>query len=64
MEHIEQIQQSLGTAFCNVILFVRAFLECDTTCKPFRKGRISSLKLSNNNVVFKTLSVTFFQSNC
>lgn len=62
--NIEQIQNSLGTYICNVILFVHAFLGCDTTSKPFGKGKNVTLKLSSTNDVFKSLAQLFYKSNC
>lgn len=57
-----KIQDSLGKELCSSILFCHAFLGCDTTSKPFGKGKCASLKLQNTNSDFKIVSKIFYES--
>lgn len=61
---IRKIQESLGDRISSVILFVHAFMGCDTTSKPFGKGKSVSLKLSNTNQDFWSLGKIFYNKNC
>ena len=61
---IKKIQESLGYTISSVILFVHAFMGCDTTSKPFGKGKSVTLKLSNTNQDFWSLGKIFYNKNC
>ena len=64
MWDIKKIQESLGYTISSVILFVHAFMGCDTTSKPFGKGKSVTLKLSNTNQDFWSLGKIFYNKNC
>lgn len=54
----------LGKEVCTSLLFYHSFLGCDTTSKPFKKGKAIALKLQNTNPMFKNLlTKVFYKSN-
>ncbi len=64
MWNIIKLKKTLGNNLCDSILFCHAFLGCDTTSKPFGKGKATALKLLNTNVQFQSLSKVFYLHNC
>ena len=57
--NIKGIKQRLGPEICNHILFMHAFLGCDTTSHLFGIGKGTSLKRFRANITFREHAAVF-----
>ena len=60
--NIGRVCQKFGEDLCNSILFVHAFLGCDTTSRVFGYGKGVALKLAQDSEYFRDLAKVF--GNC
>ena len=56
---VSSIRNTLGENICGNILFVHAFLGCDTTSRRFAIGKAAGLKLIKDNETFREQAEVF-----
>ena len=57
--NMKQVKEELGHAVCHNMLFLHAVLGCDTTSRPYRIGKVASLKKYSDSVYFRDQARVF-----
>jgi len=57
--NIQELQKHVGEDVCRNIIFIHAFLGCDSTSKPYGVEKGAGLKLYDTNLVFRYAATVF-----